>query len=262
MRVFDFGINWQAFSDRRGNETRLLAARNSLQSLLQRSTLSGRSFLDVGCGSGLFSIAAHQLGAANVVGVDINPRCIEVSQQNWERYAPGSLIAFQRASALRRDDLLQLGQFDIVYAWGSLHHTGAMWNAIRNAAACVAPDGVLVLAIYNKHVTSPVWRWIKWLYNHVPPTIQRIMTLVFAALIYVAKLMVTGRNPLNKERGMDFWYDVIDWIGGFPYEYATRQEVESFMRREGFVLRHFVEAQVPTGCNEFVFGRLPHSNGV
>ena len=66
---------------------------------------------------------------------------------------------------------------------------------------------------------------------------------------------MTRRNPLDKERGMDFWYDVIDWIGGYPYEYANRQEIESFMRAAGFTPKRFIAAQVPTGCNEFVFER-------
>jgi 2-polyprenyl-6-hydroxyphenyl methylase/3-demethylubiquinone-9 3-methyltransferase len=149
----------------------------------------------------------------------------------------------------------KLGLFDLVYAWGSLHHTGSMHEAITNTARAVAPGGTLILAIYNRHLTSSVWRGIKWFYNQVPSIIQRLMAVLFAGVIYVAKLAVTRRNPLEKERGMDFWYDVIDWIGGYPYEYASPAEIETFLRRLGFTLRTLVPAQVPTGCNEFVFER-------
>ncbi len=256
MRVFDFGSNWQAFSEQRVDQHRLGLAVQSLESLLQRDSLLGASFLDVGCGSGLFSLAAKELGAAKVVGIDINPRCIAVCEQNRERLEPEALITFQKASALDPASLRALGQFNLVYAWGSLHHTGAMWNAIRNVADCVEPGGTLVLAIYNKHLTSPVWKAIKWLYNQLPSFGQRLMTIPFAGIIYVAKFLVTRRNPLSKERGMDFWYDVIDWIGGYPYEYAAPSEIEAFMKDEGFALRRCVPAQVPTGCNEFVFERL------
>jgi 2-polyprenyl-6-hydroxyphenyl methylase/3-demethylubiquinone-9 3-methyltransferase len=55
---------------------------------------------------------------------------------------------------------------------------------------------------------------------------------------------------------MDFWIDVIDWIGGYPYEYATPQQVQEFVEKDGFVLENFVPAQVPTGCNEFVFKKV------
>src|SRR5712692_8808446 len=162
LTLFDFGSNWQAFSGQRVDSQRLAVAARSLQSLLQRDTLRGLSFLDVGCGSGLFSIAAQQLGATRVIGIDINPRCIVVSQQNRDRFAPEAPIIFQEASALSTESLRPLGRFDVVYAWGSLHHTGAMWEAIRNVAKQVSPGGMLVLAIYNKHITSPVWKMIKW----------------------------------------------------------------------------------------------------
>jgi SAM-dependent methyltransferase len=255
VKQFDFGKNWQAFSEQRIDNDRLTTACHSLASLIQKDSLAGLSFLDVGCGSGLFSIAAYRLGASRVVGVDVNPRCIETSHDNRERLIPGSPIEFHVASALQPERLKQFSTFDVVYAWGSLHHTGSMWAAIRNVSSCVAPGGLLVLAIYNKHVTSPVWRVIKRLYNVVPTPVQRLMVYFFGRIIYVAKFLVTRNNPLKKERGMDFWFDVIDWVGGYPYEYATGQEVESFVTTHGFEMRRYIPAAVPTGCNEFVFER-------
>src|SRR5207249_4989754 len=208
------------------------------------------------CGSGLFALAAYQLGAVRVIGIDINPRCLAASEQNRDRFMPEAPITFLQASALVPESLQSLDSFDIVYAWGSLHHTGAMWDAIRNVTKQVAPGGILVLAIYNKHITSPVWTVIKRLYNQLPSLGQRFMTVLFAGIIYMAKFLVTRRNPLLKKRGMNFWYDVIDWLGGYPYEYAAPQEVETFVSAHGFVLRRYIAAQVPTGCNEFVFERV------
>jgi 2-polyprenyl-6-hydroxyphenyl methylase/3-demethylubiquinone-9 3-methyltransferase len=253
LKIFDFAENWQAFSEQRIDSERVVIAARSIQSLLQRETLDGMSFLDVGCGSGLFSIAAQKLGASKVLGIDVNPRCIDVSKANVARLAPGACVEFQIASALSPESLRELGTFDLVYAWGSLHHTGSMWTAINNVLSLVAPHGTLVLAIYNKHVTSPVWKVIKWSYNQAPQWLQRPMAALFAGIIYIAKFFVTWRNPLTKERGMDFWFDVIDWVGGYPYEYATSKDVEKFIIKRGLALRQFVPASVPTGCNEFVF---------
>lgn len=256
MRGFDFGANWQAFSAEHVDEERLAHAARSLQGLLGRERLDGMTVLDVGCGSGLFAIAAYGLGAKRVVGVDINPRSVAASEANLARLSPGAPIEFRQLSALDGPAMAGLGQFDLVYAWGSLHHTGAMWQAIRNSAGLVAPGGTLVLAIYNRHLTSPAWLAIKWLYNQVPAPVQRLMAVVFAAIIYLAKFAVTRRNPLEKERGMDFWYDVIDWVGGYPYEYATPAEVDRFAEGLGLRIRRLVPAQVPTGCNELVFKRV------
>jgi 2-polyprenyl-6-hydroxyphenyl methylase/3-demethylubiquinone-9 3-methyltransferase len=258
MRVFDFGANWHEFSAERVDAARLAIASQSLQALLQRPNLNGLTILDVGCGSGLFSIAAAQLGAEKVMGVDVNPRCIAVSQSNHQRLIQQARVTFRQASALNVSEMEALGKFDIVYAWGSLHHSGAMWQAISNVAKQVAPGGMLVLAIYNKHITSPIWTWIKWLYNQLPGFGKQMMAFIFALIIYIAKFLVTRRNPLEKERGMDFWYDVVDWVGGYPYEYATLQEVTAYMAEQGFTLRRSVPAQVPTGCNEFVFEHLSH----
>ena len=246
--IFDFGANWEGFSKRRIDRQRLEMACESLQFLLEKKSLAGKSFLDVGCGSGLFSIAANQLGARKVVGIDVNPRCIEISQANRDLLAPGSTIEFHVASALEPGQLKRFGRFDLVYAWGSLHHTGSMWEAVRNVLRCVAPEGILILAIYNKHITSPAWKSIKRVYNQVPELIQRFMILIFAGIIYVAKLLVTRTNPLKKERGMDFWFDVIDWVGGYPYEYATSKEVETIVTGGGFQLREI--------CSRFRTNRL------
>lgn len=260
LKRFDFGSNWQAFSDRFIDRHRLDVATRSLQSLLEKDTLTGVTFLDVGCGSGLFSIAAYELRASRVTGIDINPWCIAVSERNRDRLVPGAPINFAQASVLSPETLDAFGFFDVVYAWGSLHHTGAMWDAIHNVAARVNVGGSLIMAIYNKHFTSPLWNAIKWLYNQLPSLVQRIMVVLFAGIIYLAKFLVTWRNPLDKERGMDFWVDVIDWVGGFPYEYATPDDIEKFVRARGFLLRRYVAAQVPTGCNEFVFIRSASAN--
>lgn len=253
FKNFDFGSNWEDFSKHRVDRERLELVSESLQSLMGNVSFVGKSFLDVGCGSGLFSLAAYRLGATKVIGIDVNPRCIEISETNRDFLAAGAPIEFQIASALDLEQLKPLGSFDIVYAWGSLHHTGSMWNAVANVSKCVAPGGNLVLAIYKKHITSPIWKAVKWIYNQTPRIVQRVMILFFAGIIYIAKFLVTRSNPLKKERGMDFWFDVIDWVGGYPYEYATASEVETFMTRSGFQLRRSVPASVPTGCNEFVF---------
>ncbi|MGQ9926706.1 MAG: class I SAM-dependent methyltransferase [Chloroflexaceae bacterium] len=250
---FDFGANWQAFSDALISEQRLATAMESLQRLLEHESLEGASMLDVGCGSGLFSLAAYCLGARPVVGIDINPRSIAVSEANRVRLHPDASITFTQMSILDQAALMQLGRFDLVYAWGSLHHTGAMWEAITNTTRLVAPGGTLVMGIYKRHITSPIWRIIKREYNRAPTWIQRSMIPPFATLIYIAKLLVTRRNPLEKQRGMDFWYDVIDWVGGYPYEYATTKEIITFLTPMGFCLRRVIPDAVPTGINEFIF---------
>ena len=223
-------------------------------------SLAGATFLDIGFGQGLTLLAAAAAGA-NVHGLDINPKCREVLLQNARRLAQDHITdRIAIGSVLDADSLATVNAwapdgFDIVHSWGVLHHTGAMWKAIEHACALVRRGGHLVLAIYNRHWSSPVWSGIKRLCARCPPAMQRAIAGAFVPIIYVAKLIATRRNPLQKERGMDFYYDVVDWIGGYPYEYASRSEIEEFVTARGFEAKRFVPAIVPTGCNEFIFAR-------
>lgn len=254
---FDFGKNWASYTEKVMDEKRIDAAVVSLESLLAGESISGRSFLDVGCGTGMFSVAAARLGAHPILGIDVNPLCAEVSQRNQDHYGAKADARFQTLSVLDNEKILALGRFDVVYAWGSLHHTGRMWDAVRNAASRVGPGGTFVLAIYNRHWTSGAWTWIKVIYNRSPKWLKPLWAGLFSAVIYVAKFAATRKNPLQMLRGMDFYHDVIDWIGGYPYEYASIEEMKRFVEALGFKMTRAFPAAVPTGNNEFVFHKCP-----
>lgn len=269
QKQFDFGANWKAFSDRALTPTRVQQAKEHFNNLFSGIELRGRAFLDIGFGQGLSLLTATALGA-NTVGCEINPVCADVLHQNQKRYFPelsedrtislvmGSILEKTVVESLRARSPDQVTRaYDIVHAWGVLHHTGDMQQAIRNAASLVAAEGYLVMAIYARHWSSKGWSIVKRLYNRKPPFIRRLIATILAPIIYSAKWFVTWRNPLKQTRGMSFYYNIIDWLGGYPYEYATAEEVTRSLEDLGFELVRFVPAIVPTGCNEFVFKRRP-----
>lgn len=250
--MFDFGENWASFS-RLLNEERILEAERSLVSLFGEGTLQGKSFLDIGCGSGLFSIAAARLGCYPVVGVDIDPLSVRVAKENAERAGLGdTALSFYQASVLDSKQMAALGRYDVVYAWGVLHHTGAMYEAIRAAVQRLNPGGWFVIAIYNRHWSSPLWKGIKWLYNRLGKVGQKILIWIFTPIIFAAKWLVTFKNPLKMRRGMDFMHNVVDWLGGYPYEYASVEEVVRFLKTLNLKVVEVRPANTPTGCNEFI----------
>ena len=161
-RRFGFGENWRSFLTGL-DEARIVEAEKSLQWLLGRERLDGLSFLDVGSGSGLSSLAARRLGA-NVVSFDYDPQSVECTTMLRDRYCPlDPNWRVERGSILDRDYLHKLGRFEIVYSWGVLHHTGALRNAIENASRLVMPGGMFAFALYRKTALCPFWalekRW-------------------------------------------------------------------------------------------------------
>lgn len=262
MKQFDFGQNWADFSASAATPERVQQARREFAALLAGVELRGRTFLDIGFGQGFSLLSAAAMGA-RAVGCDINPKCHQVIERNRALFPDvgatpiplhvGSILDDHVVKGLREAPEAAGGGFDIVHSWGVLHHTGDMRRAIANAGSLVRDGGSFVIAIYNRHWSSLPWLWIKALYVHSPRWLQRAMVAALYPVIWLAKLIVTGKNPKGMERGMEFYYNVIDWVGGYPYEYGSIAEIEAMCRPLGFTLVRSTDAIVPTGCNELVF---------
>jgi 2-polyprenyl-6-hydroxyphenyl methylase/3-demethylubiquinone-9 3-methyltransferase len=258
---FDFGKNWLDYSKQALNVDKIQQAKEHFEQLFQHIDLKNKFFLDIGFGQGLSLLIAKEKGAI-VIGNEINPTCEEALKQTATHFPTIQLteIPLVMGSILEQNILEKLTKysnnepgFDIVHSWGVLHHTGNMRQALQNAATLVKPNGYLVISIYNRHWTSPIWLVIKWLYCHSPKLLQTFLIYSFYPVIWLAKYLFIRQNPTQMTRGMNFFYNVIDWIGGYPYEYASLDEIEKLLEKLGFSLVKKIQAQVPTGCNEFIF---------
>jgi SAM-dependent methyltransferase len=253
---FGFGANWARYL-REISEPKIEAATADLAALLGMPSLEGRRLLDIGSGSGIHSLAATRLGAT-VTSFDFDDDSVGCTMALRERFAGDAAARWTvvgQGSVLDAAFVAALGHFDIVYSWGVLHHTGAMRRAIDAAASCVAPTGMLVIALYNDQgMISAYWTAVKRLYN--ASTMGRVAMTV-AHLPYLgarfAVRALTGKGSL--ERGMSLWHDYIDWLGGYPFEVAAPTAVEQWLRPAGFSLRSVRSVGRRQGCNEFVFAR-------
>ncbi|MFL6244858.1 MAG: class I SAM-dependent methyltransferase [Thermoanaerobaculia bacterium] len=252
---FAFGENWQRFLDV-VDDRRIADAERSLREKLHIETLEDKRFLDAGSGSGLFSLAARRLGAT-VHSFDYDPRSVACASELKRRFRPDDAQwTIEQGSVLDQDYLSTLGRFDVVYSWGVLHHTGRMWDACSRIIDTVAPDGRLFIAIYNDQgAVSRYWSWVKRAYNR-NAFAKYAMTVIHLPYLLVAPWLLralTGRLTLY--RGMSMWHDVVDWLGGYPFEVARPEAILAFFRQRGFVLEELQTCGGRMGCNEYVFHR-------
>ncbi len=233
---FAFGRNWRQFLAVL-NDARIGEAEASLRTMLEGATVS--SF-------------------------DYDPHSVACTEELRRRYFPddpGWQIA--EGSVLDEAYVRGKGQFDIVYSWGVLHHTGNMWRALANVCLPVAPGGRLFIAIYNdQRGVSIAWRRVKHIYcsSALGRALVCGLFIPYFVVSGFASDVVRLRNPLRRylqptTRGMSMFYDWFDWLGGLPFEVARPEAILRFYGDRGFVLRNLITAGGGLGNNQFVFVR-------
>ena len=264
---FEFGENWERYSVLI-NDERIREAGVGLAKLVPKEELCGKSFLDIGCGSGLHSLAAAHMGTSRILAIDLDPKSVATAEKILNRYAQETDSTVLRASVFDlRPDIH--GQFEVVYSWGVLHHTGSMNEAISLASRLVKPGGLFVFALYRKTLMCRFWAWEKRWYTKTSPGMQKFARSLYLCL-FKGNMFLSRKSfrsylqEYQKNRGMDFFHDVHDWMGGYPYESIAPDEVDRLMERLGFALerRFLLEDSIPlklgffgSGNDEYVYRR-------
>lgn len=269
---FTFGKNWSNFLAHL-NEERIIESEKHIKQYLELEDLTDKTFIDVGSGSGLSSLAAKRLGA-KVYSFDYDPHSVNCTKELKRRYFEDDPSwTVNEGSALDDEYIKSLGKFDVVYSWGVLHHTGDMWKALNLVDILVKSDhGVLYLSIYNDQGSQSIrWRKIKKIYNSLPGLMKLPYTLLVMmprelrfcinplllirpkSYFYTWKAYINSWRNYKKSRGMSRWHDLVDWVGGYPFEVAKPEEIFNFFNNKGYTLKKLKTCGGGLGCNEYVF---------
>ena len=260
---FRFGKNWKNFAEII-TEDKILESEKNLKKFLELENLKGKTFLDVGCGSGLSSLAAKRMGAT-VTSYDYDLESVECSKNLKNKF-----FRNDNSWKIIQGDILDstfcksLGFFDIIYAWGVLHHTGDQWKAMKNIKYNTRDESLIYLALYNDQgSTSKIWRIIKQMYSKVPFFLKPLYVLLMSSYTELKRFLYlsikfqlfeyfrTFKNYKNN-RGMSYWYDMVDWIGGYPFEVSKPHEVFNFFKDE-YNLENFHSEGKGKGNNLYLF---------
>ncbi len=238
---FGFGKNWEDYIKKHFSEERVDISRKHLLGFLGMENLNGKSFLDIGCGSGLHSLAALRAGATKIFSFDYDINSVHATR-TLRKFA-GDPEAWQvtQGSILDNDFIQTIAPADIVYSWGVLHHTGNMWEAMNNVVKLAKKDALLYIALYDYDIqidpTPEFWLEVKKQYNLASNLGKRKMELWYVWRFMLSyrisniPQLITASREYKKERGMAMYNDVKDWLGGWPMEFAKRADVQEWTGR-------------------------------
>jgi 2-polyprenyl-3-methyl-5-hydroxy-6-metoxy-1,4-benzoquinol methylase len=252
--TFSFGKNWMDYN-KQVTPLEIEGAKEDLLNWVGKENIAGKRILDLGCGSGIHSLCLFDLGAKELISFDYDPHSVSATSQYWERRGRPSNWKISEGSVLDKTFLDQLGKFDLVYSWGVLHHTGDMWQAINNALSLVADQGLFYITLYKDDNYAHSIK-VKERYNASSASGKTWMTYKEIMKI-MARRALTFRNPFswnkNMGRGMNGYHDLIDWLGGLPYEVANEDEMLQWGIKNGLQMKRIWCSNGKGSCNYYLF---------
>ena len=199
--------------------------------------IKGKSVLDGGCGTGIFSIIFANNGAGHVLGIDISDGSLETARSLKEK--------FQLENAdFQKQDMLNLPfsdkDFDIVWAWGTVHHTTDPFRAIDELIRVLKTGGSLLLAVYTRTKLTFLHEIIRKILIRTPKKSWTFLSKVMAVLLAPIVLFFKKREKSRKGEKLEEL--ILDWYFVPIRHYYTPAEIKTYLEKKGFIIDKFLPA--------------------
>jgi ubiquinone/menaquinone biosynthesis C-methylase UbiE len=224
---------WKDFDINTLTEESLQLLRRRLPQDFIAESVQGKNVLDMGCGSGRYSIALARTGAQQVVGVDFQAKAFH-SARMWcqEHSQPVEFIAGDVLSLPTSDRC-----FDFIFCNGVLHHTKSIRKGLEELSRVLKPSGKAFLYIYA--AGGIFWRTrevLRGLFKKIPVT-------------YTRMVLHTMGLPSNRFIFCDTWYVPVE-------NYTTTAQLHSILEESGLAYKKFI-GNSPFDLDKAITAQIP-----
>ena len=227
-----FGYEWQTYSEIRPEYEEQF---RRWTAHLEPEDWQGKSFLDVGCGTGRNSWWPMAYGAREGCAVDIDERSLASARRNL---APSPAVEVRRASAY---ELPFEGRFDIAFSIGVVHHLEDPAAALAAMARSVKPGGRVLIWVYGREGNEALLAFLdplrRALLSRLPIGLVHHLSLYPAALLWLLlRLGLRANDYWHLIAGFDFRHlrsIVFDQMLPRIAHYWSREEVAQLMAGAG-----------------------------
>lgn len=202
---------WKNFNKETLTKESYHLVKNRIPEAIINNSIKNHRVLDMGCGSGRYSIALSLLGAKEVIGVDYQAKAFTAAQEYCEENTLNVKFFESNILDLPFDD----ESFDFIFSNGVLHHTSSIEKGISELNRVLKKHGTAFLYIYGSGgIFWTTRQCMRRIFKHIP-------------LEYTKNVLNIIGMPPNRFIFCDTWY--------VPIEVHTKKtDLEAMLTTAGF----------------------------
>ena len=199
--------------------------------------IKDKKILDAGCGTGIFSVIFANKGAARVLGTDISQGSLETAGSLKKKFNLQNV-------EFSEEDMLQLpfedNTFDIVWAWGTVHHTSNPFKAIDELTRVLKKGGSILLAVYKRTKLTFIHEIIRKILIKTPKKSWTALSKIFA--FFLAPVIFLFKKREKSRKGEKLEELILDWYFVPLRHYYYPEEIKNFLEEKSFMVEKFLPA--------------------